>query len=174
VVSLKGEGITRAIPWPGAGVGGHRLTKDIYHLERGVQVLGGDLDWPSGRESLYTLARGINDFMPAHMLHLTESALREVGKSLNGSTIALLGRAFINDSDDARNTPAEPFYEMAKAAGAEVRVHDPRVDPETLPDAPPGLSRDLEGILSGADVVVVFAGHKEEYRGLVPARVKGL
>ena len=25
--SLKGEGITRAILWPGAGVGGHCLTK---------------------------------------------------------------------------------------------------------------------------------------------------
>ena len=27
VDSLKGEGITRAILWPGAGVGGHCLTK---------------------------------------------------------------------------------------------------------------------------------------------------
>ena len=50
-------------------------------------------------------------------------------------------------------------------------VHDPWVDPETSPDAPPGLSWDLEGVLSGADAVVVFAGHKE-YRGLEPARVK--
>ena len=33
--SLKGEGITRAMLWPGAGVGGHCLTKDTYHLERG-------------------------------------------------------------------------------------------------------------------------------------------
>ena len=75
-------------------------------------------------------------------------------------------RAFINGSDDARNTPAEPFRD---AAGAEVRVHDPWVDP----DAPPGLSRDLARVLAGADAVVVFAGHKE-YRGLEPAQVKGL
>ncbi|CVK33944.1 protein of unknown function [Methanoculleus bourgensis] len=47
------------------------------------------------------------------------------------------------------------------------------MDPATSPDAPPGLSRDLEGVLSGADAVVVFAGHKE-YRGLEPARVKEL
>ena len=82
-------------------------------------------------------------------------------------------RAFINDSDDARNTPAEPFRDAAIAAGAEVAVHDPWVDPKTSPDAPPGLSRDLEGVLAGADAVVVFAGHKE-YRGLEPAQVKGL
>ena len=52
-------------------------------------------------------------------------------------------------------------------------MHDPWVDPVLSPDAPPGLSRDLEGVLAGADAVVVFAGHKE-YRGLEPARVKGL
>jgi len=173
VASLEGEGITRAILWPGAGVGGHCLTKDTYHLERGVQVLGGELDFPAGRESLYTLARGINDFMPEHMLHLTDSALGEAGKTLAGSKIALLGWAFINDSDDARNTPAEPFRDAALAAGAEVAVHDPWVDPATSPDAPPGLSRDLEGVLAGADAVVVFAGHKE-YRGLAPDRVKRL
>mgnify|MGYP003768869429 FL=1 len=88
------------------------------------------------------------------------------------SKVALLGWAFINDSDDARNTPAEPFRDAALAAGAEVRVHDPWVDPVTSPDAPPGLSRDIEGVLTGADAVVVFAGHKE-YRGMVPAQVEG-
>ncbi|QYZ78440.1 nucleotide sugar dehydrogenase [Methanofollis formosanus] len=173
IASIKGEGITRAILWPGAGVGGHCLTKDTYHLERGVQVLGGELDYPEGRESLYTLARGINDFMPAHMLRLTESALAQVGKTLNGAKIALLGWAFLNDSDDARNTPAEPFYEAAIAAGAEVAVHDPWVDPATAAGVPAGLSRDLEGVLAGADAVVVFAGHRE-YRGLVADEVKGL
>ena len=71
--SLKGEGITRALLWPGAGVGGHCLTKDTYHLERGVQVLGkGSLDYPENEPSLYVLARRINDFMPTHMFHLTD------------------------------------------------------------------------------------------------------
>ena len=58
VDSLKGEGITRAMLWPGAGVGGHCLTKDTYHLERGVQQLGKDLlDYPAGERSLFVLAR---------------------------------------------------------------------------------------------------------------------
>ena len=40
VDSLKGEGITRAVLWPGAGVGGHCLTKDTYHLETGCPGAG--------------------------------------------------------------------------------------------------------------------------------------
>ena len=176
VDSLKGEGITRAILWPGAGVGGHCLTKDTYHLERGVQQLGPDaLDWPEDIASLYVSSRLINDFMPTHMLHLTESALQQGGKTMAGAKIALLGWAFLNDSDDARNTPAEPFYQAAIAAGAEVRIHDPWVDPETAPDVPEGadITRDLDAVLKGADAVVIFAGHKE-YRTLVPAEVKAL
>lgn len=176
VDSLKGEGITRAILWPGAGVGGHCLTKDTYHLERGVEQLGaGALDWPDEIASLYVSSRQINDFMPTHMLHLTESALQQTGKTMEGAKIALLGWAFLNDSDDARNTPAEPFYQAAIAAGAEVRIHDPWVDPETAPDVPEGadITRDLDSVLAGADVVVIFAGHKE-YRVLVPVEVKKL
>ncbi len=40
VDSLKGERITRAVLWPGAGVGGHCLTRDTSHLERGGKLAG--------------------------------------------------------------------------------------------------------------------------------------
>ena len=85
VDSLKGEGITRSLLWPGAGVGGHCLTKDTYHLERGVQVLGKDLlDYPKDEPSLFILARKINDFMPTHMFRLTLDALKRAGRPIPG------------------------------------------------------------------------------------------
>jgi len=170
VDSLKGEGITRAMLWPGAGVGGHCLTKDTYHLERGVQVLGKDLlDYPAGEPSLYVLARHVNDFMPVHMLNLTRQGLNRLGKDLSGAKIALLGWAFIANSDDARDPPSEPFYEQARSAGATVAVHDPWVR------AAPGveIDHDLARVLSQADAVVIFTGHKE-YNSLRPEDVKKL
>ncbi|AKB24191.1 UDP-N-acetyl-D-mannosaminuronate dehydrogenase [Methanosarcina sp. MTP4] len=39
----------------------------------------------------------------------------------------MLGWAFINDSDDARNTPSEPYRDLCLQVGAEVAVHDPYV-----------------------------------------------
>jgi len=168
VDSLKGEGITRALLWPGAGVGGHCLTKDTFQLERGVQVLGKDLlDYPAGEPSLYVLARHINDFMPAHMLTLTKRGLERAGKSLRGAKIALLGWAFIANSDDARDPPSESFFERAAEAGATVAVHDPWVT------SCPGLEigHDLETVLSHADAVVIFTGHSA-YRSLDPVAVK--
>jgi len=167
--SLKGEGITRAILWPGAGVGGHCLTKDSWHLERGAQVLGGDLWYPHGAESIFGVARTINEFMPRHMVHLTTRGLERVEKSPEGATVALLGWAFIQNSDDARNTPAEPYLAAMEEAGAKVRVHDPFVEEY------PGIevSHDLDATLAGADVVTIFTGH-HHYASLEAARVKEL
>src|SRR3990170_186699 len=124
--SLKGEGITRAVLYPGAGVGGHCLTKDTYHLERGARM-GGSLDFPENLESIYVVARKINDFMPHHMYNLTVEALSRIGKKLKGSKIAILGWAFINNSDDARNTPSEPYFNWMTEQDADISVHDPYV-----------------------------------------------
>ena len=169
VASLEGEGVTRAILWPGAGVGGHCLTKDTYHLERGVKVLGGHLDYPTGKESLFVLARQINDFMPRHMFTLTREGLERIGRTVKGSRIAILGWAFLANSDDARNTPSELFRDLAIEAGATVTVHDSWV--EAYPDVP--IDHDLDAVVSGADAVVVFAGH-DLYKSIQPAELKHL
>lgn len=155
VDSLKGDGITRAVLWPGAGVGGHCLTKDTYHLERGIKIGNGQLDYPEGADSIYVLARKVNDFMPVHMYNLTVEALKRVGKEMKDSKIAMLGWAFIRDSDDARNTPSEPYRELCLKAGATVTIHDPYVVNY------PGIeiSDDLEDVIRDADAVVILAGH---------------
>jgi len=160
IASLKEEGVTRAILRPGAGVGGHCLTKDTYHLERGVKTLGGNgLDYPEGRESLYTLARGINDFMPLHMANLTRSALGRAEKEFEGAKLAILGWAFLANSDDARNTPSEVYRDLVLAEGAGVSVHDPYVDEY------PGVEilHDMDTVLDGADAVAIFTAHSQYY-----------
>ncbi|WML67757.1 MAG: UDP-N-acetyl-D-mannosamine dehydrogenase [Methanoregula sp. SKADARSKE-2] len=168
--SLKGEGITRALLWPGAGVGGHCLTKDTYHLERGVQVLGKErLDYPENEPSLYVLARHINDFMPKHMFRLTMDAMRRIGLSPRGAKIAILGWAFLSNSDDTRNTPSEPFRDLLLAQGCQVAVHDAYVcDYSGLQ-----ISADIETSVKDTDAVIIFAGH-QQYRNLDPARIRRL
>jgi UDP-N-acetyl-D-mannosaminuronic acid dehydrogenase len=176
VDSLKGEGITRAMLWPGAGVGGHCLTKDTYHLERGVKIVNEELnagqleplDFPEGKDSLYVLARQINDFMPHHMFTLTKVALARIDKEIKGSKVALLGWAFLANSDDARDTPAEIYYRLCKETGAEVSIHDPHV--LSYPGLDDEISQNLDEVIAGADVIAVLAGHKE-YFSLKPEEV---
>lgn len=169
VDSLKGDGITRAILYPGAGVGGHCLTKDTYHLERGVKMSGTKPDYPEGKDSLFVLARQINDFMPRHMYHLTVEALRRVNKKPEGSKVAILGWAFINNSDDARNTPSSLYRELLLGAKAVVKVHDPYVGRY------PGvhISHDLKEVVQDSDVIAIMTAHNA-YAGLNAIHVRGL
>ena len=158
--SLKGDGITRAILWAGAGVGGHCLTKDTYHLERGVKVAGVEsLDYPEGKESLFVLARHINDFMPDHMVTLLERGLNRVGKKLRGSRIALVGWSFLANTDDARNTPSETFYNRCIEADSEILIHDPWV--KEYPGVT--ISTNLKDVIAGADAIVILTGHRMYY-----------
>lgn len=83
-----------------------------------------------------------------------------IGKS---AAVALLGWAFIANTDDARNTPSEVFHNLAREAGAEVIVHDPWV--ESYPGVV--IQEDLDTVLSGSDSVVIFTGHNA-YRKLSP------
>jgi UDP-N-acetyl-D-mannosaminuronic acid dehydrogenase len=169
--SLKGNGITRAVLIPGAGVGGHCLTKDTYHLERGVKISGSKLDYPENSESLYVLARKINDFMPIHMYNLTQEGLTRAGKKFKGSKIALLGWAFLNNSDDTRNTPSKLYYDMVIKAGAQVSVHDPYV----LEYGNLKISQDLEECIKGATAIVIFTGHKHylNLKASTPKKLSG-
>ncbi|MDD1652937.1 MAG: nucleotide sugar dehydrogenase [Methanomicrobiales archaeon] len=169
IASLKGEGITRAILYPGAGVGGHCLPKDTYHMERGVTTLGGELDYPEGRGSLFVLAREINDFMPRHMAHLTEQGLARAGKHLRGSRVAILGWAFFRDTDDARNTPSAVYHGLLSDAGAVPAVHDPYV--REYPGVE--IGGDLDAVTRGADAIALFTAHSA-YGSLDPRRLKAL
>ncbi|MBU4138377.1 MAG: nucleotide sugar dehydrogenase [Euryarchaeota archaeon] len=164
--SLKGEGITRAVLYPGAGVGGHCLTKDTYHLERGARMAG-PLDYPVNVESLYVVARKINDFMPQHMYNLTVDALSRVGKKFRDSKVAILGWAFINNSDDTRNTPSEPYYHKIIEQGAAVSVHDPYV----FESGGIRITQDLEESVKDAAAIAIFTGHKQ-YFDLNAAKIR--
>lgn len=152
VDSLKGEGVTRAMLNPGAGVGGHCLTKDTYHLERGAQMLG-DVDFPMGEQSLYITARNINDFMPMHMYNLLLDAFSTVtGNITIPPTVVVLGWSFIADSGDTRDSPSESFVEILKKNGITYRIHDPYVK---------GYDNDFKDTVKGTDALVIFTGHKQ-------------
>ena len=77
------------------------------------------------------------------------------------SKVANLGWAFINNSDDARNPPSEPYRDLLLDAGCSVSVHDPHV----LEYPGVDISNELSDVVRGADVVAILTGH-DEYFGL--------
>jgi UDP-N-acetyl-D-mannosaminuronic acid dehydrogenase len=140
---------------PGSGVGGHCLPKDTWLLRYGLQRYG---EKPMETEFI-CLARRINEFMPRHMAEMIEGALKKKKIRLRDSKVAILGVAYLEDSDDTRNTPAYALIRELESKGAEIIVHDPHV--RYFPEA--DLTKDLDDALSGADCIAVVTKHREYF-----------
>ena len=151
----------RNVLLPGTGVGGHCIPKDPWLL------LSGQEGPPDPAFGVIAAARRTNDAMPLKVAARLKRELEGRGGQLAGATVALLGWAYLENSDDDRNTPSAPLKAALEAEGATVRVHDPFV----LPEGAPKLS--LEAALSGADAVVIAVGH-EAYKQADWSKVRAL
>lgn len=157
--SLKGEGITRAMLLPGAGVGGHCLTKDTYHLERGAHK--NIVDFPLFTQSLYLTARKINDFMPKHTFNLTMDALDRL--HVEDPRVIILGWSFLPNTDDCRDSPSDKFASLLDDDNIDYSIHDPYVSK---------LDDNLFNVMEDSDAIVIFTAHSEYKKVLDPIRVK--
>ena len=141
---------------PGSGVGGHCLPKDTWLLRYGLQKYGRNNHMET---EFINLARRINNSMPTHMSKLIRSALGEKGITLDDSKVTILGVAYLEDSDDTRNTPAYELIRELKSYGVEIAAHDPYV--RSFPEAP--LARTLEEALVESDCITIVTKHKEYF-----------
>jgi UDP-N-acetyl-D-mannosaminuronic acid dehydrogenase len=146
---------------PGAGVGGHCLPKDSWLLAFGAK----------GKyvPRLITAARAINDGMPLHMSNLCEEALRQAGRQTYGSIVTVLGAAYLENSDDTRNSPALRMIRELDVLGVTVVVHDPYVrDLDGLVPV-----KDLSQAIRGSDCLALVTAH-DQYKKLGFNWLKGL
>jgi UDP-N-acetyl-D-mannosaminuronic acid dehydrogenase len=97
--------------------------------------------------------------MPSHVVDLVEDALAEHGKKLKGAKVAILGVAFLENSDDTRNTPSATLYHELKKRGAKPVLHDPIVQRFEI-----SFTNNLDEAIVGADAVVFATKHKEYLR----------
>lgn len=133
----------RQMHLPGSGVGGHCIPKDPWLLVYAAQ----------GKAPLRVIpaARAVNDGMPFHVAELLKDALAEAELSLTNARVAILGYAYLEESDDTRNSPSEALINHLRASGAEVVIHDPWVE---------GYQGDLWKQVQGCDAVVVMVAHR--------------
>ena len=145
----------RMMHYPGPGVGGHCLPKDTWLLLYGLNMYGKK----EVETHFVKLARDINESMPGHMSELLAECLKEKGSEYPDVKVVILGVAYLENSDDTRNTPAYSLISMLSAYGAEIVAHDPYV--RNFPEAE--LTRDLMGAARDADALMIVTKHKDYY-----------
>lgn len=140
----------------GLGVGGHCIPKDPWLLAAAVHE-GDPL-------VLIPAARAVNDDMPLHVSGLVEDALGALGKGIASARVAVLGYAYLEESDDERNSPSEALVTALSACGAEVRVHDPFVA---------RFAGELTEVVRDVDAVVIAVAHRA-YKEMDLAQIRSL
>jgi len=140
---------------PGAGVGGHCIPKDSWLLAYG----GGKRFEPR----LIATAREINDSMPLEVGKLVEEAFESQGMRTWKKKITVLGLAYLENSDDVRNSPSLALIKYLMTSGATVTVHDPHVDIRENGNFE--LTCDLEKAVNDTSAIVIMTAH-DEYREL--------
>ena len=128
------------------------MPKDPWLLKYGMDEYGKFKFFPK----VIVSSREMNDSMPKHVVDLVEDALAGHGKKLKGAKAAILGVAFIENSDDTRNTPSAALYAELKRRGAKPVLHDPVVRNFDLP-----YTKNLDEVLTDADAVILSTKHKE-------------
>lgn len=142
VRGLVNKSPNRSMHLPGAGVGGHCIPKDPWLLVAGMPD-----DKPT---QLIPAARKVNASMPGHLVDRLGKMLNKHDKMINGAKILVLGLAYLEDSDDTRNSPSEVLITHLNSLGAEVVVHDPFVD---------GYRNGLMELAADCDAVVLMVAH---------------
>lgn len=139
---------------PGPGLGGHCIPVDPHYLSWKMRTL-------NYKTRFIELASDINSEMPYFVVDKVREALNRKQKSVNGSSILVMGVAYKRDIEDVRESPALDIIQLLMEDGASVSYHDPYVaelheegiELSTIPMT--------DDALSGADAVVILTDHTD-------------
>jgi nucleotide sugar dehydrogenase len=174
------------IIFPGPGIGGYCLPKDgglgvwAYHTLMGFE---------DDIFKMTPLSININDTRGLRVAQLVRDALRNMGKIVAATKIAVLGVSYREDVGDTRYSGSEIIVRKLTEMGADVVVHDPYVKhwwemekQDTYPAPDHSLARffrnqetlgdlrmmiNLDETIKGADALVIAVRH-QDYLALDP------
>jgi len=148
--------------YPGPGVGGHCIPVDPFFVSWKAREYGADARF-------IELAGRINRNRPGYVAKRVSEALNEAEKSLQSSSVLVLGVAYKKNISDVRNSPALEIIRELRHRGADVSYSDPHVDRLGLENGQVLESRELEQeLLRKVDVVVIVTDHTDfDYKFIV-------
>ncbi|MHA1872568.1 MAG: nucleotide sugar dehydrogenase [Candidatus Heimdallarchaeaceae archaeon] len=142
----------------GPGVGGPCLTKDPYLLIYKTKLT---------KLNLIETARQVNDYMPKHIVKMTLQGLRDIGKNIKNSKIAILGTAYKANVDDSRLSPSKPIIQKLLDLNAKVVAYDPYCSESFNAKKAESL---IEAV-KDSDCIIIVTDH-DEFKEIELSRVK--
>jgi len=138
--------------YPGPGVGGHCTPLDPHYLASKAREYDFHIRF-------IELAAEINENMPYYTVSRIMEALNDRGRSLNSTSVLVLGVAYKKDTADIRESPSLRLIELLLDRGAKVSYNDPYIPEIQLRQNSLTSVELTEDNLSSADWVVIATAH---------------
>jgi len=140
------------VHYPGSGVGGPCLPINSYQFLNTAKRTGSNL-------SIIESGRKINESMPEHVIKLTLDAFEECNKSIQGTTILILGISYKPNVKDIQLTPAEIIIKKLQKLGANIRIYDPYFKTTDVFGIKP--EENLDDVFANVNAAIIVTGHDE-------------
>tara|TARA_B100000470_G_scaffold13402_1_gene9153 strand:+ start:42 stop:1079 length:1038 start_codon:yes stop_codon:yes gene_type:complete len=140
------------VHYPGAGVGGPCLPINSYQLLNTAKRLGSNL-------SIIESGRKINEKMPEHVINLTLDAFNECNKTIQDSSILILGISYKPDVKDIQLTPAEQVINKLQDLGVKIHIYDPYFKSKKVFGIT--VAENIENVISTVDASIILTAHDE-------------
>ncbi|MCB0101043.1 MAG: nucleotide sugar dehydrogenase [Anaerolineales bacterium] len=140
---------------PGPGLGGHCIPIDPLYLSWKMKSL-------NYNARFIELASEVNTNMPRYVVSRLMESMNDLGKTIKGSNILVLGVAYKPDIDDVRESPSLDVIGLLQNKGASVKYHDPyipHIHHETEGWQMDSVT-DLMAEVKTSDAVVIVTNHK--------------
>ena len=142
--------------YPGPGLGGHCIPIDPFYLTWKAREYGVNTRF-------IELAGEVNSAMPDYVIGKLATALNAARKSINGSSVLVLGIAYKKNVDDMRESPSVALMEKLQDMGATIAYSDPHVP--VFPRLRDHTHFDLRSVeltpeaIAGFDCVLIATDH---------------
>jgi nucleotide sugar dehydrogenase len=147
---------------PSVGVGGHCIPVYPYLLLDLAKDIGIKL-------RLVKEARRINEFAPKRVVHLAAAALRELGKPLARSRIAILGLSYRENVKELRLSPTLDLITLLLKRGVNITIYDPNYQLSEIRNLGYNMevATTIQSALKDVHCTVIMVAH-DEFRSLTP------
>jgi UDP-N-acetyl-D-galactosamine dehydrogenase len=141
------------LPFRPGLVGGHCIGVDPYYLTHKAEMLG-------HHPQVILAGRRINDGMAAYVAQQTVKQLINIGSSIKGAKVIVLGLTFKENCPDLRNSKVADLVCELQDYGCDVVIHDPIAKPSEA-EHEYGIKLVSWDSLPQAEAIVAAVSHKE-------------
>jgi UDP-N-acetyl-D-glucosamine dehydrogenase len=139
--------------YPGPGVGGHCIPVDPAYLQWKMRNL-------EFRTRFIDLGNDINRSMPEYVVDRANDILNDIGHSVRGARVLLVGVSYKSNIGDVRESPALDVASKLLERGAIVHYVDPHVPTLSTQDNVTVPSAELTAAeLESTDLVIITTRH---------------